>query len=151
MSGGELGIRSYVAAFDARSGQEVWRTYTIPGPGEPGHDTWTGDTWKTGGASVWLTGHYDPDLNLTYWGTGNAAPWPGDMHPGDNLYTSSVVALDADTGKIKGHHQYHWNDSWDWDEVSTDRKSTRLNSSHSQISYAVFCLKKKKTQLSIVT
>src|SRR5256886_6547365 len=83
--------------------------------------------------------------------TGNAAPWPGDMHPGDNLYTSSVVALDADTGKIKGHHQYHWNDSWDWDEVSTDRKSTRLNSSHSQISYAVFCLKKKKTQLSIVT
>jgi len=119
MSGGELGIRSYVAAFDARSGQEVWRTYTIPGPGEPGHDTWTGDTWKTGGASVWLTGHYDPDLNLTYWGTGNAAPWPGDMHPGDNLYTSSVVALDADTGKIKGHHQYHWNDSWDWDEVST--------------------------------
>src|SRR5438876_381952 len=119
MSGGELGIRSYVAAFDARSGQEVWTTYTIPGPGEPGHDTWTGDTWKTGGASVWLTGHYDPDLNLTYWGTGNAAPWPGDMHPGDNLYTSSVVALDADTGKIKGHHQYHWNDSWDWDEVST--------------------------------
>src|SRR6266705_974373 len=119
MSGGELGIRSYVAAFDARSGQEVWKTYTIPGPGEPGHDTWTGDTWKTGGASVWLTGHYDPDLNLTYWGTGNAAPWPGDMHPGDNLYSSSVIALDADTGKIRGHHQYHWNDSWDWDEVST--------------------------------
>jgi alcohol dehydrogenase (cytochrome c) len=91
----------------------------IPGPGEPGHDTWPGDTWKTGGASVWITGHYDPQLNQSYWGTGNAAPWPGDQHPGDNLYSSSVVALDVDTGKIRGHHQYHWNDSWDWDEVST--------------------------------
>jgi alcohol dehydrogenase (cytochrome c) len=119
MSGGELGIRGYIAAFDARTGQEVWRTYTVPGPGEKGHDTWSGDAWKTGGGSVWLTGHYDPALNLTYWGTGNAAPWPGDMHPGDNLYTSSVIALDVDSGAIKGHHQYHWNDSWDWDEVST--------------------------------
>ncbi len=119
MSGGELGVRSYVVAFDAATGQEAWRRHTIPGPGEKGHDTWTGDAWKTGGGSVWLTGHYDPALNLTYWGTGNAAPWPGDMHPGDNLYTSSVIAIDPDTGQIKGHHQYHWNDSWDWDEVST--------------------------------
>ena len=118
-SGGELGIRGFIAAFDAQTGKEVWKTYTIPGPGEPGHDTWPGETWKTGGVSVWLTGHYDPQLNLTYWGTGNAAPWPGDMHPGDNLYATSVIALDADTGKIKGYHQYHWNDSWDWDEVST--------------------------------
>jgi alcohol dehydrogenase (cytochrome c) len=118
-SGGELGIRGFIAAYDAQTGKEAWKTYTIPGPGEPGHDTWTGDIWKTGGVSVWITGHYDPQLNLTYWGTGNAAPWPGDMHPGDNLYATSVIALDADTGKIKGHHQYHWNDSWDWDEVST--------------------------------
>jgi len=118
-SGGEIGIRGFIAALDARTGQEVWRTYTVPGPGEPGHDTWSGEQWKTGGVSVWLTGHYDPQLNLTYWGTGNAAPWPGDMHPGDNLYSSSVLALDTDTGKIRGHHQYHWNDSWDWDEVST--------------------------------
>jgi len=118
-SGGELGVRAFIAAFDARSGGEAWRTYTIPGPGEPGHETWSGEAWKTGGVSVWITGHYDPQLNMTYWGTGNAAPWPGDMHPGDNLYSSSVLALDVDTGKVKGHHQYHWNDSWDWDEVST--------------------------------
>jgi alcohol dehydrogenase (cytochrome c) len=118
MSGGEYGIRGYIAAFDAQTGQEVWRTYTIPGPGEPGHDTWPGDTWKTGAVSTWITGHYDAQLNLTYWGTGNTGPWPGDAHPGDNLYATSVIALDMDTGKIKGYHQYHWNDSWDWDEVS---------------------------------
>jgi alcohol dehydrogenase (cytochrome c) len=118
-SGGELGIRGYIAALDAQDGKPLWKTYTVPGPGEPGHDTWQGDAWKTGGVSVWLTAHYDPQLNLSFWGTGNAAPWPGDMHPGDNLYSSSVIALDVETGKIRGHHQYHWNDSWDWDEVST--------------------------------
>ena len=118
-SGGELGIRGYIAAFDARDGKPAWKTYTVPGPGEPGHDTWPGDTWKTGGVSVWLTAHYDPQLNLSFWGTGNGAPWMGDMRPGDNLYSSSVIALDVDTGKIRGHHQYHWNDSWDWDEVAT--------------------------------
>src|SRR5262245_29377600 len=96
-SGGELGIRGFVAALDARTGEEVWRTYTIPAPGEPGHDTWTGDAWKTGGGSVWLTGHYDPALKLTYWGTGNAAPWQGDMQPGDHLYRTSVIALDMNT------------------------------------------------------
>jgi alcohol dehydrogenase (cytochrome c) len=117
-SGGELGVRAFIAAFDARSGEQLWKTFTIPAPGEPGSETWSGDAWKTGGASVWLTGHYDPQLDLTYWGTGNAAPWPGELHPGDNLYSSSVVALDVATGKIKGHHQYHHNDSWDWDEVS---------------------------------
>jgi alcohol dehydrogenase (cytochrome c) len=118
MSGGEYGIRGYIAAYDANTGEEVWKTYTIPGPGEPGHDTWPGDTWKTGAVSAWITGHYDPQLNLTYWGTGNTGPWPGDAHPGDNLYATSVIALDADTGKLRGYHQYHWNDSWDWDEVS---------------------------------
>jgi alcohol dehydrogenase (cytochrome c) len=118
-SGGELGIRGYIAAFDTKDGKEAWKTYTIPGPGEKGHDTWPGDTWKTGGVSVWLTGHYDPQLGLSFWGTGNGAPWMGDMRPGDNLYSSSVIAIDVDTGKIRGHHQYHWNDSWDWDEVST--------------------------------
>ena len=117
-SGGEFGIRGYVAALDAETGKEVWRTHMIPGPGEPGNETWPGDTWKTGGVSVWITGHYDPALNLTYWGTGNAGPWPADAHTGDNKHATSVVAIDPDTGKIKGSHQYHWNDNWDWDEVS---------------------------------
>src|ERR687887_1467978 len=117
MSGGELGIRGYVAAFNAQTGEEAWKTYTVPGPGEPGHDTWSGDAWRTGGVSVWITGTYDPQLNLTYWGTGNTGPWPADAHPGDNLYATSVIALNPDTGKLKAYHQYHWNDSWDWDEV----------------------------------
>lgn len=116
-SGGELGIRGFVAALDAETGEEAWKTYTIPGPGEPGNETWPAEAWRTGGGSVWLTGNYDPKLNLTYWGIGNAGPWIGDARPGDNLYTDSVIALDADTGELKGHHQYHPNGSWDWDEV----------------------------------
>src|SRR5246127_3572142 len=116
-SGGELGVRGYIAAFDANDGKELWRTFTIPGEGEPGHDTWKGDDWKNGGGSAWMTGTYDKDTKTIYWGVGNAAPWPGDAHPGDNLYTSSVIALNPDNGKIKAYHQYHQNDSWDWDEV----------------------------------
>jgi alcohol dehydrogenase (cytochrome c) len=118
ISGGEMGVRGFVTALDAESGKPVWKTYTVPGPGEAGNETWPGDTWKTGGAPVWVTGNYDPELNLTFWGTGNAAPWMGDTRPGDNLYSSSVVALDADTGELRAYHQYHWNDSWDWDEVA---------------------------------
>jgi alcohol dehydrogenase (cytochrome c) len=118
MSGGELGIRGFIQAFDAETGKSVWKTYTVPGPGEPGHDTWPGETWKTGAVSIWVTGSYDPDLNLTYWGTGNAGPFMGETRSGDNLYANSVIALEADTGELKAHHQYHWNDSWDWDEVS---------------------------------
>ncbi|PYN39320.1 MAG: PQQ-dependent dehydrogenase, methanol/ethanol family, partial [Candidatus Rokuibacteriota bacterium] len=116
VSGGEFGVRGFVQAFDAQSGEPVWKTYTIPGPGEPGHETWSGEAWKRGGASVWLTGTYDPELELTYWGTGNASPWFGDQRPGDNLFTSSTVALDPATGMMKGHFQYQWNESWDWDE-----------------------------------
>ena len=119
VSGGELGIRGFVVALDAETGREIWRTFTVPAPGEPGNDTWPGESWRTGGAPVWITGHYDPDLGLTYWGTGNPGPWIGDQRPGDNLYTNSVLALDVRTGAIRAHHQYHWNDSWDWDEVST--------------------------------
>ncbi len=118
-SGGELGIRGFIAAFDADTGKPAWKTYTVPAPGEPGSATWPqGDQWKTGGGSVWVTGNYDPDTNLAYWGTGNGGPWMGDQRPGDNLYTSSTLAIDVATGAIKGHHQYHPNDSWDWDEVS---------------------------------
>jgi alcohol dehydrogenase (cytochrome c) len=118
-SGGEFGIRGFVAALDLETGKELWRTFMVPAPGEPGSETWpTGDQWKTGGASVWVTGNYDPETNLAFWGTGNGGPWMGDQRPGDNLYTSSTVAIDVATGKIKGHFQYHPNDSWDWDEVS---------------------------------
>jgi alcohol dehydrogenase (cytochrome c) len=118
-SGGEYGIRGFVAAFDLENGKEQWRTYTIPAPGEPGSETWpNGDQWKTGGGSVWVTGNYDPETNLAFWGVGNGGPWMGDQRPGDNLYTASTIALDVETGKIKGYHQYHPNDSWDWDEVS---------------------------------
>src|SRR5215471_5016726 len=116
VSGGEFGVRGFVQAFDAETGAPAWKTFTVPGPGQPGHETWSGDTWQRGGASVWITGTYDPDLNLTYWGTGNASPWFGDQRPGDNLYTSSTVAIDPDTGALRNHFQYQWNESWDWDE-----------------------------------
>jgi alcohol dehydrogenase (cytochrome c) len=116
-SGGEFGVRAFIAAFDADSGKQLWKTYSIPAPNEPGGDTWDTDAWKTGGGSVWITGNYDPKRNIAYWGVGNAAPWPGDLHPGDNLYTSSTIGLDPETGQIKEHFQYHWNDSWDWDEI----------------------------------
>ncbi|MCP4250075.1 MAG: PQQ-binding-like beta-propeller repeat protein, partial [bacterium] len=118
VSGGEYGIRGYVVALDAETGAEAWKTFTIPGPGEPGHDTWKGDSWKTGGGSVWMQGTYDAETGLAYFGTGNGGPWMPDTRPGDNLYTTSVIALDMESGEIKGHHQYHWNDAWDWDEVS---------------------------------
>jgi len=118
-SGGELGIRGFVVALDSETGEEAWRTYTVPGPGEPGNETWPGDSWRTGGAAVWIPGHYDAELGLAYFGTGNPGPWIGDQRPGDNLYTNSVIALDVENGDIRAHHQYHWNGSWDWDEVST--------------------------------
>lgn len=118
VSGGEYGIRGFVAAFDAATGEAAWKTYTIPAPGEPGSESWPGDSWKTGGVPVWITGSYDPKTGLSYWGTGNGGPWTGDTRSGDNLYATSVIALDVETGALRGHHQYHWNDSWDWDEVS---------------------------------
>jgi alcohol dehydrogenase (cytochrome c) len=118
VSGGEFGIRGFVTALEADTGNQAWKTYTIPAPGEPGSESWPGDSWKTGGVPVWITGSYDDEAALTYWGTGNGGPWMGDTRDGDNLYATSVIALDVATGEIRGHHQYHWNDSWDWDEVS---------------------------------
>ncbi len=118
VGGGEYGIRGFVAAFDARTGKEIWRFYTIPGPGEAGHETWTGDAWKTGGGSLWVTPSYDPATNLTFWGVGNPGPdWNAELRPGDNLYTDSVVALDADTGKLQWHFQFSPNDTYDYDSV----------------------------------
>lgn len=118
-AGGEYGIRGFISALDAKTGKEAWRFYTIPAVGEPGHETWgSGDAWKHGGASVWITGSYDPDTNLTYWGIGNAGPdYNDDQRPGDNLYSDSVVALDADTGKLKWHFQFTPHDVWDYDSV----------------------------------
>ena len=116
VAGGEYGIRGFIAAWDVNTGKEVWRFYTIPGPGEKGHETWAGDSWMHGGGSVWETGSYDPETNLTFWGIGNAGPdWDGDARLGDNLYSSSVVALDADTGKIKWHYQFSPHNEFDWD------------------------------------
>ena len=117
-SGGELGVRGSLSAFDALTGKRIWKTYTVPAPNEPGGDTWKGETYKRGGGSTWITGVYDPASNTLYWGTGNPGPWVGDDRPGDNLYTDSTLALDPDTGKIKSYHQYTPHDSFDWDEVS---------------------------------
>ena len=117
-AGGEYGIRGFVAAYEPQSGNEIWRFNTIPSPGEPGHDSWESDAWKTGGGSSWLTGSYDPDLNLTYWGIGNPGPdWNPAQRPGDNLYTNSVVALDAGTGQLKWYFQFTPHDGADWDAV----------------------------------
>jgi alcohol dehydrogenase (cytochrome c) len=118
VAGGEFGIRGFLAAWDVNTGKEVWRFYTIPGPGEPGHETWTGDSWMHGGAPIWETGSYDPETNLTFWGTGNAGPdWNGDARLGDNLYSSSVIALDADTGKLKWYYQFSPHNEFDWDST----------------------------------
>ena len=119
-AGGEYGIRGFIAAFDAKSGREVWRFNTVPGPGEPGHNTWPAesDAWERGGGSIWVTGSYDADLNLMYWGVGNPGPdWNADPRPGDNLYTDSVVAIDPDTGKLKWHYQFTPHDEFDYDST----------------------------------
>ena len=116
VAGGEFGIRGFIDAYDARTGERAWRFYTIPGPGEPGHDTWAGDSWQRGGASVWVTGAYDPELNLAYYGIGNPGPdYHGPSREGDNLYSDSIVALDVDTGLLRWHYQFTPHDVHDWD------------------------------------
>lgn len=119
-SGGEFGTRGHLDAFDAHSGERRWRCYTIPKPGEPGSETWPadGEAWQRGGGNCWVTPTYDPDLNLIYQGTGNPAPdFDGAVRPGDNLYTDSVVAIDADTGGIRWHYQFTPHDLWDYDST----------------------------------
>ncbi len=116
MGGGEGGLRGYIDAYDAKDGKRVWRLYTIPTKGEPGVETWEGDSYKYGGATTWNTGAYDPELNTLYWGTGNPAPdWNGDMRKGDNLYSCSLLAIDADTGKMKWYFQFSPHETHDWD------------------------------------
>jgi alcohol dehydrogenase (cytochrome c) len=116
VAGGEFGIRGFIDAYDAQTGKRAWRFYTIPAPGEPGNDTWAGDSWKTGGASVWVTGAFDPELNLLYYGIGNPGPdYHSESRLGDNLYSDSIVALDADTGKLRWHYQFTPHDVHDWD------------------------------------
>lgn len=116
VAGGEYGIRGLLDAYDAKTGRRVWRFWTVPGPGEPGHDTWEGESWKTGGVPTWITGSYDPELNLVYWGTGNPGPdYDGDEREGDNLYANSLVALNADTGQLKWYFQFTPHDVHDWD------------------------------------
>lgn len=116
MAGGEYGVRGFLDAYDAKSGKRAWRFWTIPGPGEKGNNSWTGDSWKTGSAATWVTGAFDPDTNLVYWGTGNPGPdWNGGVREGDNLYSDSLLALDADKGTLKWHFQFTPHDVHDWD------------------------------------
>src|SRR5262249_51163771 len=117
-AGGEYGIRGFLDAYEAESGKRAWRFYTIPGPSEPGNETWENNSWEKGSGSAWVTGSFDPELNLLYWGIGNPGPdWNGDVRKGDNLYTDSAVALDPDTGKLKWYFQFTPHDVWDFDAV----------------------------------
>lgn len=120
ISGGEYGIRGYIEGYDPDTGERLWRTYTIPEPGEPGSETWKdgGDAWKRGGAPAWLTGSYDPELNTVFWGTGNPSSWNAGLRPGDNLYASSILAMDPKTGDIKWHYQTTPNDPFDYDTTN---------------------------------
>jgi alcohol dehydrogenase (cytochrome c) len=116
IAGGEYGIRGFIDAYDAESGARTWRFYTVPAPGEKGGDTWQGDSWQHGGGPTWLSGTYDPDLNLVYWGVGNPGPdYDGETREGDNLFTGSLVALDATSGALRWHFQFTPHDVHDWD------------------------------------
>ena len=116
VSGGEYGIRGFIEAYDAATGERKWRFYTVPAPGEPGSDTWEGDSWKIGGSPAWITGTYDPETNTTFWTTGNPAPSNrGEGRAGDNLYSNTLLALDPDTGKLKWHFQFTRHDEHDYD------------------------------------
>ena len=116
VGGGEYGIRGFVDAYEAETGELAWRLYTIPGPDHPDNVTWAGNSWRTGGSSSWMTGSYDPELNLVYWGTGNPGPdWNGDVRMGDNLYSDAVLAINPDTGEMVWYFQFTPHDVHDWD------------------------------------
>ena len=120
-SGGEFGVRGHLDAFDVETGEQVWRCYTVPKPGEPGSETWPadGEAWARGGANCWVTGTFDPETNLLYVGTGNPAPdFDGEVREGDNLYTDSIIAVDVDSGQIRWHYQCTPHDVWDYDSIA---------------------------------
>jgi alcohol dehydrogenase (cytochrome c) len=119
-SGAEYGVRGHIDAFDVETGERRWRRYNVPKPGEPGSETWTGgDGWARGGATAWVTGAYDPELDLLFWGTANPGPvFDGDSRPGKNLYTNCVLAIDPDDGSLKWHYQWTPHDVWDYDGVN---------------------------------
>jgi len=118
ISGAEFGTRDFIDGWDPQTGEHLWRTYTVPAAGEPGNDTWQGDTWKLGGGSTWITGSFDPELRTVYWGIGNPGPFNSAVRPGDNLYTCSVLALDPKSGRIKWHYQFSPNNPFDYDSVA---------------------------------
>src|SRR5690606_12558788 len=116
---GDAGTRGWLSALNPEDGSEIWRTYVIPAPGEPGSETWKDDNnaWKTGGGGMWTTGSYDPEQKITIWGTANPVPmFDPEFRPGDNLFTNSAIAFDIDSGAMKWYFQYTPNDSWDYDE-----------------------------------
>ena len=127
-SGAEFGVRGFIDGIDPETGKRLWRRYTIPAPGEKGNETWPQGTnaWEVGGGSAWITGSYDPQLDLMFWGTGNPAPWASQSRPGDNLYTSSVLAMRPKTGEIVWHYQFTPNDAYDydacWELINADLK-----------------------------
>src|SRR5262249_13778971 len=117
ISGAEFGIRGFIDGWDTETGKHLWRRYTIPARGEKGNETWpqNNNAWEVGGGSAWITGSYDPELDLMYWGIGNPAPWASQSRDGDNLYTSSVLAMRPTTGEIVWHYQFTPNDAYDYD------------------------------------
>lgn len=116
IAGGEYGIRGFLDAYEAKTGKLAWRFWTVPAAGDPEAKTWAGESYKRGSAATWVTGAYDPDTNLLYWGTGNPGPdWNGEVRAGDNLYSDCLIALDLDTGKLKWHFQFTPHDLHDWD------------------------------------
>lgn len=119
IAGGEYGARGFIDAYDVATGKRLWRRWTIPAAGEPGVETWAGDSYKTGGAPAWSTGTYDTASRTLYWATGNPSPdWNGDTREGDNLYSNSVLALDPETGDLKWHFQFTPHDVWDYDATN---------------------------------
>ena len=118
IAGGEYGIRGFIDSYDATTGDLDWRADTIPGPDHPDNQTWAGESWRTGGSASWITGAYDPDLDLVYWGTGNPGPdWNGDVRMGDNLYSDSAMALNMETGGLEWYFQFTPHDVHDWDAI----------------------------------